>query len=193
MNANWQVIQNSIYTVYGKPWYGKTLFCLVSASSYKIIYSNFRIYLNGKQVSNDITSIEDLDSLVFNPTKSVFIMDEGGVNNNARRSSSDANMEFWKLAMLGRKLNMDIFQISQLERMADVYYRELSECSVQMTKPKRRGANDLIFYYDIYRGDTFEWSVEIDMLQWMKDTGYSYDTLESGKIDLKGKWNFRTA
>lgn len=62
-------------------------------------------------------------------------MDEGGVNNNARRSSSDANMEFGKLAMLGRKKNMDIFQISQLERMADVYYRELSECSIQMTKP----------------------------------------------------------
>jgi len=80
---------------------------------------------------------------------------------------------------------MDIFQISQLERMADVYYRELSECSICMTKPSFTGPNQLLFHYDIYRGDFFEGSMDLDMMQWSKETGYSYDTLESGRIDLR--------
>lgn len=93
MNGN-QVIQNKIYTIYGKPGTGKTWISVVFAAQYQIIYSNFAVFLNGRKVSNDIVNIEDLEAIQFNPTKSCFIMDEGGVNNNARRSSSDANMEF---------------------------------------------------------------------------------------------------
>lgn len=79
-------------------------------------------------------------------------------------------MEFGELAMLGRKKNMDIYQISQLERMADVYYRELSEVSVTMTKPSWTGPNELLFHYDIHRGENFEGSMDIDMMQWSRET-----------------------
>lgn len=72
--------------------------------------------------------------------------------------------------MLGRKKNMDIFQISQLERMADVYYRELSECSIQMTKPSWTGPNELLFHYDIFHGDIFEGSMDLDMMEWSRQT-----------------------
>lgn len=180
-----QVIQNKIYTIYWKPGTWKTWISVVFAAQYPIIYSTLKIFLNGKKISNDIRSIDDLERIQFHPEKSIFIMDEGGVNNNSRRSSSDANMEFWKLAMLWRKKNMDIVQISQLERMADVYYRELSECSICMTKPTFTWPNQLLFHYDIYRWDYFEGSMDLDMMEWSKETGYSYDTLESWRIDLK--------
>ena len=112
------------------------------------------------------------------------VIDEGGINLNARRSQSEGNMEFWKLAMLWRKKNVNIIVISQLERMPDVYIRELSASSFLMHS--WFVSNDkLMFEYDLKDS---EWNTIgtkfADLFEWSKMCHYEYDTLESGKIDM---------
>ena len=83
-------------------------------------------------MSNTIQNIDDIEKIQFSNIKGIVILDEGGINVNARRSSSEQNMEFGKLGMLGRKKNVNIIVISQLERMTDVYFRELASGSITM-------------------------------------------------------------
>lgn len=88
------IIQNKIFTIYGPPGSGKTWFACFLAAQHRIIYSNFEITRYGKTVSNAIKQIDDLESIPFCEEKGIAVIDEGGVNFNARRSQSDANMEF---------------------------------------------------------------------------------------------------
>ena len=41
-------------------------------------------------------------------------------------------MQYARLGMLGRKKNVDIIIVAQLERSVDVYFRELSTYSIDM-------------------------------------------------------------
>ena len=60
-------------------------------------------------------------------------------------------MEFAEVLVLSRKKNVDIVTISQLERMKDVYVRELSSYGVEMIDPIWVTKKKIIFQYDIYR------------------------------------------
>ena len=93
-------IQNRILTIYGKPGTGKTFISVLFASVHKRIYSNVIIKHHGKIVSNTIQNIDDIEKIQFSNIKGIVILDEGGINVNARRSSSEQNMEFGKLGML---------------------------------------------------------------------------------------------
>ena len=141
-------IRNEIYTIFGKPGAGKTFFATYMASFHRRIYANYEIRRHGKLVNNMIRTIDDVERVPFSLEKGIVIIDEGGINANARRSSSDANMEFGRLAMLGRKKNVNIVMISQLERMSDVYFRELSGCTFTLHSWFEQGGR-LMFETDV--------------------------------------------
>ena len=91
-------------------------------------------------------------------------------------------MEFGKLGMLGRKKNVDIIVISQLERMTDVYFRELSTASFKM-RSWYVSADKLMFDFSLLDADgNDQWTKFVDLFEWAKQTGYSYDSLESSTI-----------
>lgn len=183
-----QIIQNKIYVVVWKPWAWKTFFATYLASFHKYIFANYEIKFNWKVCSNYIKNIDDLDKIKFNPIKQMVIIDEWWVNNNARRSSSDSNLEFWKLAMLWRKKNANIIMISQLERMSDIYFRELAECTFEL-KSWFVSSKKLMFEYSVTRWDNIEGSKFVDLFEWSKQYWYEYNTLESWKIEIKQKGN----
>lgn len=181
-----QIIQNKIYVIVGKPWKGKTFFATYLASFHRFIWSNFEIKLNWKICNNTIAKISDLEKIVFQEKKQIIIIDEGGVNNNARRSSSDSNLLFGELAMLSRKKNTNLIMISQLERMSDVYYREMADCVFHMNSWFISG-DKLMFEYTIEKNWQIEGSKFVDLFEWSKMYWYEYNTLESGKIEIKTK------
>ena len=165
-----QIIQNKIFTIYGKPGTGKTFFATMLASAYRRIYANVEIRRHGKIVSNRIENIADLEHIHFSPIKGIVIIDEGGVNVNARQSMSEGNMEFGKLGMLGRKKNVDIIVISQLERMTDVYFRELSTASFKM-RSWYVSADKLMFDFSLLDADgNDQWTKFVDLFEWSKKT-----------------------
>lgn len=178
-----QIIQNKIYVIYWPPGAWKTIFATYLASFHKIIWANFDIKYRGKPASNRIANIQQLSNIPFSAEKQVIVLDEGWVNNNARRSSSDANLEFGKLAMLGRKKNANIIQISQLERMTDVYYRELAEVSFSMTS-WYVSSDKLMFEFEVTKHWVPQGSKFVDLFKWKDEFWYEYDTLESWIIDI---------
>ncbi len=181
-----KIIRNQIYTIYWKPGTGKTYMATYLASFHKRIYANYSIKFKGREVANIITNIDDIEKIDYSDVKGVVVIDEGWINLNARRSSSEANMEFWRLGMLWRKKNVNIIVISQLERMTDVYFRELSGCSLHMHS-WFESKNKLWFEFEVTRWGKILWSKYVDLFDWAEETWYSYDTLESGKIDLVSK------
>lgn len=181
-------IQNRIITIYGKPGTGKTFISVLLASVHKRIYSNVIIKRHGKVVSNTIQNIDDIEKIQFSNVKGIVILDEGGINVNARRSSSEQNMEFWKLGMLGRKKNVNIVVISQLERMTDVYFRELASGSITMHSWFVPGGK--MMFEATFRNDF--WNIEgskfVDLFKWAEKSGYTYDSLESSKIEKSKRY-----
>lgn len=182
-----QIIRNQIYIILGKPGAWKTFFATYLASLHKRIYANYSIKFHEKEVANLIRNIDDLDNIVFSSVKGVVVIDEGWVNVNARRSSSEANMEFWQLGMLWRKKNVNIIVISQLERMTDVYFRELAWYVFTLHSWFVSG-NKLMFEYSV---STWDWKIIgskfVDLFEWSQMTGYEYDSLESGRIELESE------
>jgi len=173
-----QVIQSKIYVIVGKPGAGKTLFATMLGSYHRIIWANYEIKYKGKVCNNLIQDIADLQKIQFSKDKQMSIVDEGGLNNNSRRSSSDSNLLFAELAILSRKKNTNVIMISQLERMSDVYYRELAECIFEMKSWFVSGGR-LMFEYSVTRNGEIEGSKFVDLFKWMEEYGYEYDTLES--------------
>lgn len=177
--------------IYGLPGSGKTFFASFIAQFYPRVLSNIRIKKNWKQFTKDITTIDDLFAFPFDERKWLVIIDEWGVNNNARRSMSEWNLEMWKLAMLWRKLNCDIIMIAQLERMNDSYFRELAtysfECESHYCKPPR-GQTGAYLQFNISVKNRF-WTIikkiEIDLIASAKKMDYEYSTLDTSVIDRK--------
>ena len=138
--------------VYGKPGQGKTFFATFLASLHKRVYSNYPITLRGRRVGSYLKKVSDLERIPFSEIKGCVTLDELGKNANARRSSSDNNLAFADLGMLGRKKNVNVVGIAQLSRMADVYFRELAEVSFEM-RSWRKTKDELMFEFDVYRGE----------------------------------------
>ena len=171
---------------------GKTFFSVMMASHYRRIYSNFDITLRWKSVTNIFTEKKQLQKIEYSDTKGIILLDEEWLNNNSRRSSSESNMEFAEVLVLSRKKNVDIVTISQLERMKDVYVRELSSYGVEMIDPVWVTKKKIIFQYDIYRWDTYEGTKVVDLIEWTERTWYEYNTLDDSVMQgiKKDKRNY---
>jgi hypothetical protein len=116
----------------------------------------------------------------------VVVLDESGLNINSRKSSSDENMEYARLGMLGRKKNVDILIIAQLERSVDVYFRELSTYSVDM----RSYFDNSKIMFEVTAKNRFGTIISVqnvDLVQWANKENYKYNSLESSEIKKKVK------
>lgn len=191
-----KVVQNKIIAIYGLPGQGKTFLATFLASQYRLIYSNVQILkgvtdrngtvLYNQEVSNNIWSIEDIEKIAYNDTKGIVVLDESGLNINSRHSSSESNMQYARLGMLGRKKNVDILIIAQLERSVDVYFRELSSYSIEMRSYFENGG----IMFEATAKNRF-WSIisvqNVDLVRWAEKEKYSYNSLESSQISAKKK------
>lgn len=198
------IIQNKIILILGRPGKWKTYLAAFIASNYRRIYSNVNILdSRWNTVVNRIKNIHDLKDIEFNKEKWVVLLDEWWININARASSSKENREYGELGMLWRKLNVDFIICAQLGRMIDVYFRELANYIFEMNAWFDR-KDYLMFEARIYGGG-WENIIKIarfDLFEWSRLTGYSYNTLESSRIEKKekkeswivdGKWNLAAA
>lgn len=182
------IIRNKIILIQWRPWEWKTFLAVFIASFYKRIFSNVDILKDWKSLSTFIKDIEDLKKIEFSPIKWVAILDEWGININARRSLSKENQVFWELGMLGRKLNIDIIICAQLWRMIDVYFRELANYIFEMHAWFEK-KDYLLFEAKIY------WSwwnsiikiARFDLFEFTRLTWITYNTLESSRIWKKEK------
>ena len=90
--------------------------------------------------------------------------------------------ELWALA---RKKNLNVIYIAQLERMIDIYLRELSFMSIRLTKPTRDldlyDDGRLIFHIEIKRKDKIIWYRDLNLFE-LLNMWYSYNTLELSKM-----------
>lgn len=136
------------------------------------------------KVSNDIKCIADIEKIEYNETKGIVVLDESGLNINSRQSSSAENMEYARLGMLGRKKNVDILIIAQLERSVDVYFRELSTYSVDMKSYFENG-NIMFEVTAKNRFGTIISVQNVDLVQWANKENYKYNSLESSEIKKK--------
>jgi len=184
-----QIIRNRIILIQWRPWEGKTFLAVMMCSAYERIYSNVNIVdWNGKSISNYIKDIWDVGKIQYSNTKWVILLDEGGVNINARRSWSEDNRIYGELGMLWRKLNVDIIICAQLWRMVDVYFRELANYRFEM-HAWFEAKDYLMFEAKIYANswDSILKIARFDLFEFTRLTGVTYNTLENSKIESKKK------
>lgn len=93
--------------------------------------------------------------------------------------------------MLGRKLNCDIIMIAQLERMNDVYFRELATYSFELDshycKPPI-GVKGAYLEFNVTvrnRFGTVTKKMSIDFIAASQKMGFSYSTLDTSVISKK--------
>lgn len=153
------------------------------------IWSNIDVYgiKNGRptKINRTIKRIEDLAFIKKGDRKGLVIIDEGGLNMNSRKSMTKANLDFAELGILGRKLNVDIIVIAQLDFMIDKYFRKLASYTFEMDS-YFVGKDKLMFKFRVvnrFGGVVVE--KEIDMFRFSQITGMKYDTNETSKIDTK--------
>jgi len=121
-----KIVRTRIISIYWLPGEGKTFFASFLAWFYDRIYSNVDFFRNWKKINQTLKSMLDIEKIEFNEQRGLLVIDEAWSNVNARRAASERNLIFGKLWMYCRKKNVNIVIISQLERMSDVYFRELS-------------------------------------------------------------------
>lgn len=185
-----KLIQNKYFVIRGKPGFWKTLFAVLIASMYKRIYSNVDIYRYWKLISNRITSLKEFDDIPKDE-HSVFVFDESGINNNAREGFSEENKDGVELAALGRKYDMDIILITQLDRMLDVVWRELADFEIEMHRPMIHKNGRVEFEYDAWTGWYFQGTRGAYLLEALKAIWLEYNSLDKSRLwkkrDLKIK------
>lgn len=178
------IIQNKIISIVWFPWSWKTFLATFLSIWYPTdrIFGNIDIMRDGKRISKRINDIDDLDLVQYDDRKGILILDEMGINANSRRSMTDANLKFWETAMLWRKKNVDIINCAQLNGMADKYFRDLSTYTFEMDS-YFESSNYLMFKAKILnRAGRLIKSMKFDLFQLDKLSGYTYNTLESSRI-----------
>jgi len=181
-----KLVQNKYFVIRGKPWTGKTLMAVLLASMYKRIYSNVDIFRNGKIISNRIENLRDFDRMPKDQ-HSVFVFDESGINNNARKGFSEENSDGVELAALWRKYDMDIILITQLDRMLDVVWRELADFTIAMNRPIIHKNGRVEFEYDAYTGEYFQWTRWAYLIEALEALWLSYDTFDKSRLVKQAK------
>ena len=178
------IVQNKIVSVIGFPWSWKSFLAAFLSYWYPKdrIFANFDVYIDGKRVNKRISSIDDLHLVQYADRKGILILDEMGINANSRRSMTDANLQFWEVAMLWRKKNVDIVNVAQLNGMADKYFRDMSVYRFEMTQWFERPWY-LLFEATVYdRYNTVVSKPTFDLFQLEALTWITYSTLESSRI-----------
>lgn len=177
-----KIIKTRIVSIYGLPWEGKTFFASFLSFFYNRVYSNVDFYQNWRKKNTSIKTFLDIEKIQYSDELWVLILDEAWANINARESNTEQNKKMWRLAMLSRKKNINIVVISQLERMQDVYYREMSfyhfEMQSYFTWP-----NYLLF--DVFIKDRFWniiWNKTLDLIKFSNIFKYKYNTLDQSII-----------
>jgi len=174
-------IQNKIITIAGFPWSWKTILSVFFSYFYDRIYANFQIKKNNKNYNTFYDDVSYLETISFEKTKWLIIIDEGWLNANSRRSMSNRNLMFGKLIFLSRKKNCDLVVIWQIEESIDCYFRKLSSYVFLMSS------------YQFWKKIYFEWSIKkqsafgysdiwirrFDLIKFLKKYNMSYSTLES--------------
>ena len=184
-NDSWiqKIIKTRIISVYWLPWEWKTFFVSFLASFYDRVYSNVDFYRNWVKQNTTIKTELDLSKIKYSDTKWLLVIDENGNNTNARDSMSDRNKFMNRLASYSRKYNINICTISQLERMQDVVFREMSFYNFEM-RSYFTGPNYLMF--DLMIKDRFGniiWVKTLDLIKFSKICNYTYNTLDKSLIE----------
>jgi len=179
-----KIIKTRIVSIYWLPGEWKTFFASFISYFYDRVYSNVDFYQNWKKKNITINTMIDIETKIkFSNQVWVLILDEAWANLNSRESMTEKNKIFWRLAMLSRKYNINIVVISQLERMQDVYYREMSFFHFEMHS-YFTGPNYLLF--DMMIKDRF-WNIiankTLDLIKFSNMFKYTYNTLDKSLID----------
>lgn len=183
-NFSQKIIKTRIVSVYWLPGEWKTFFASFISYFYNRVYSNVDFYEKWKKVNITMKTVLDIETKIkYHDDKWVLIIDEWWANVNSRDSHSERNKIFGRLAMLSRKKNINIVIISQLERMQDVYYREMSFYHFEMHS-YFTGPNYLMF--DLMIKDRFWniiWNKTLDLIKFANICKYTYNTLDTSLID----------
>lgn len=178
-----KIIKTRIISIYWLPGEWKTFFASFLSFFYKRVYSNVDFYQNWKKRNKTIKSFLDIENIKYDDEVWVLILDEAGANINSREAMSENNKKMWRLAMLSRKFNINIIVISQLERMQDVYYREMSFYHFEM-RSYFTWPNYLLF--DVMIKDRF-WNIiankTLDLIKFSRVFNYTYNTLDKSLLD----------
>lgn len=184
------IIQCKIINLIGKPWYWKSFLSLFFAIHYKNthrIYSNVDFFYEGVKFNKTIKTIKDTSKITFDEFKDkpwLVIIDEWWSNVNARRSMSEENIEIvTELGMLARKKNVNVIYCSQLDRMLDVYLREMSFMTIELNRPFFENWK-LVFNAEIKKNTFLVWYREFRLFE-LLDMWYSFNTLETSQIRKK--------
>ena len=198
MNFAKDILEIKIVSVIGEPWYWKSFLSLFLAVWYHQkywkqtrIFSNIDFFYKNKKINNTIKWVEDAKKIEFSKIPWLCIIDEGGQNINARRAMSDDNIilanELWALA---RKKNLNVVYIAQLDRMLDIYIRELSFLNIRLLKPTRDlqeyPDGRLIFHIEMKKKEKIIWYRDLNLFELLL-MGYSYNTLEISKLEKTKK------
>lgn len=173
------------FIVYWKPWEGKTLLCNALVSDFTRIYSNIDFYKKEKKLNISIKNFYELQSIKYDPTPWIVIIDEWWINVSSRKSMTTKNQEFSEFLFLWRKINCRIVWISQRYKSLDVNTRELADYILHMYKISRYNYHPLFMCVrEKMKGGRllFDSQWQIDLIEWMKYEKRTYNTLESSKI-----------
>lgn len=178
-----KIIRAKIVMVYWLPWEWKTFFASFISFFYNRVYSNVDFYHRWKKKNTTIYTMLDLEKKIkYSNEKGLLIIDEAWANNNSRDSMSERNKFFWRLAMYCRKYNIDIMIISQLERMQDVYYREMAMYHFEM-QSFFSWYNYIKFEVRIKdRYGNFVANKQLDLIRFSEKRHYTYNTLDKSLI-----------
>lgn len=176
------ILKNKILLITWLPWSWKSFFAMFLASFYERIYSNLKIYENWKKRNIDILTMDDIEALDYHETKWLALLEEMGLNANARRWMSNQNLDFIRLGVLSRKKNVDIIIISQLERIVDVVLRELCSASFEMSSYFSK-KDYLLFNIEVKnRSWQLVKMINADLIKFTNRYYWTYDTLETSEI-----------
>lgn len=177
------IVQNKIFLIEWDPWSGKSFMACAIMSNYRRIYSNLEVKKNGKSVmARTIRRMSDIEDIPYSDTKWIVVIEEGGVNANSKKFMSEQNIEFGQLVMLGRKKNVDICMIAQREYMVSKDFRELAKFIISM-RSYFVAKDKLMFEFKIFSKGIYKKTGKIDLIEWSKKSGYTYDSLETSRID----------
>jgi len=189
---------------------GKTLWAVDKALGYfkrgKPVYANFT--LKGARFLTKALLADMADETVPSPgterDPAMVIIDEGSFENVARRSMAEPNILLNQVLAMSGKAGMDLYYIVQLERMGDVYFREMAATYVhavglkEQTLPVRRHGQDLLMTLPCYTYEVTDMSTgitDIDVIPKRiakRDLYPIYDTNARHKISAALKFTVKT-